>query len=331
MEIDAFTALRRDEWNRMVELTRSGSLSGAQIDELIERYQAAASDLSALRTATGDTAQSVWLSVQIAKARRRLTRARRNPLLIVREFVVEQLPAALYSVRWWSFAAAAFAVLVSVLTFGLHQQHPELLSFYGSEAQLETYAEEDFINYYSEYSESAFAAKVFTNNALIAAQAIVLGITGIFPVVALVQNAVALGTSAAVLGHVGHLDAFFLWIAPHGLLELTMVFVAAGTGLSLFWAMIVPGQQPRMDAVGRAGRRLVIVAIGTTAFLFLSGLIEGFVTRQDWPWVIKIGIGALALGAYLAYALILGRRAHIAGHDGDLEESEAGYRSVYAG
>ena len=86
-----------------------------------------------------------------------------------------------------------------------------------------------------------------------------------------------------------------------------------------------------MDAVGRAGRRLVIVAIGTTAFLFLSGLIEGFVTRQDWPWVIKIGIGALALGAYLAYSLILGRRAHIAGHDGDLEESEAGYRSVYAG
>lgn len=331
MEIDAFTALRRAEWNRMVELTRAGSLDGAQIDELIERYQCAANDLSALRTATGDSAQAVWLSVQIAKARRRLTRARRNPLVLVREFTVEQLPAALYSVRWWTLGAAVFTVLAATLVFMLHQQQPELISFYGTQAQIEQYAEKDFINYYSEFSESAFAARVFTNNALIAAQMIVLGITGIYPVFALMQNGVALGTSAALLASVGHLDVFFLWIAPHGLLELTMIFVAAGAGMALFWAMIAPGERPRRDALGIAGRRLVIVAIGTTAFLFLSGLIEGFVTRQDWPWSIKIGIGALALAAYLAYSLVLGRRAYRAGHDGDLAESEAGYRNAYAG
>lgn len=331
MEIDAVTALRRDEWNRMGELSRSGSLTGAQADELIERYQSAASDLSALRTATGDSAEAVWLSVQVANARRKLTHTRRNPLVLLRELVIEQLPAALYSVRWWTLGAAVFTILVGVLVYLLHQQNPELLSFYGSQAQLEQYAEDDFVNYYSEYSESAFAAKVFTNNAFIAAQAIILGITGLFPVYALMQNAVALGTSAAVLGHVGHLDAFFLWIAPHGLLELTMIFVAAGTGLALFWAMIAPGNMPRVDAIGYAGRRLVIVAIGTTVFLFLSGLIEGFITRQDWPWAIKIGIGAIALASYLAYSLVLGRRAYRAGHDGDLTEHDAGYRNVYAG
>lgn len=330
MEIDAFTALRREEWNRMGELTRADSLTGAETDELIERYQSAASDLSALRTATGDSAEAVWLSVQIARARRRLTRIRRNPVVMLREFVTEQLPAALYSVRWWTLAAAVFTIAVGVLVFVLHKQQPELLTFYGTQAQLESYAEADFVNYYSEYSESAFAAKVFTNNALIAAQTIVLGITGIFPIVALVQNAVALGISAAVLDHVGHLDAFFLWISPHGLLELTAIFTAAGTGVALFWAMIVPGNLPRVDAIGRAGRRLVIVAVGTTAFLLLSGLIEGYVTRQDWPWAVKIGIGALALAAYLAYTLVLGRRAYKAGHNGDVAAVDAGYRSVYA-
>jgi hypothetical protein len=82
--------------------------------------------------------------------------------------------------------------------------------------------------------------------------------------------------------------------------------------------------------MGAAGRTLIIVAVGTTIFLLLSGLVEGFVTRQDWPWAVKIGIGALALGAYLAYSLVLGRRSYRAGHRGDLRASEAGYTQVYA-
>jgi uncharacterized membrane protein SpoIIM required for sporulation len=136
--------------------------------------------------------------------------------------------------------------------------------------------------------------------------------------------------SAAVLASFGHLDAFFLWIAPHGLLEMTMIFVAGGAGFAVFWSLVVPGNRTRVDALGHAGRTLVIVAVGTTIFLLLSGLIEGFVTRQDWPWPVKIGIGALALAAYLGYSLVLGRRAYRAGHTGDLRAAEAGYTRVFA-
>ena len=34
------------------------------------------------------------------------------------------------------------------------------------------------------------------------------------------------------------LDVFFQLIIPHGLLELSAVFVAAGAGLRLFWVML---------------------------------------------------------------------------------------------
>ena len=108
-----------------------------------------------------------------------------------------------------------------------------------------------------------------------------------------------------------------------------MIFVAAGTGFALFWSLIVPGPQPRLVSAGIAGRTLVIAAVGTTIFLFISGLIEGFVTRQDWPWAVKIGIGAVALLSYLAYAYVLGYRAARAGHDGDLDAMDAGHRLVY--
>lgn len=330
MDMDVYAATRRSEWDRLQALGKQRHLSGAESDELIARYQSGATDLSAMRTTFGDTTDATALAMLLSKARMRFTRARRNPLVTVRELFVEQLPAALYAVRWWTLAAALFTVLVAIGSYTWHIMNPELMQFYGSQAQLENYAKEDFINYYSEFSETAFAAKVFTNNAWIAAVSIALGFTGLFPIMMLMQNAFALGMSAAVLGTFGHLDAFFLWIAPHGLLELTMIFVAAGAGFAVFWSLIAPGPQPRLYSVAKSGRILFLVAIGTTIFLFISGLIEGFVTRQDWPWAIKIGIGALALAGYCIYAYALGRRATRAGHDGDLDAADAGHTKVYA-
>ena len=49
------------------------------------------------------------------------------------------------------------------------------------------------------------------------------------------------------------------------------------------------------------------------------------------PWAVKITIGALALAALWVYTLVLGRRAVLAGHSGDLEETEAGSTLPEAG
>ena len=56
-----------------------------------------------------------------------------------------------------------------------------------------------------------------------------------------------------------------------------------------------------------------------------------FVTRQEWPWVIKIGIGTAALAAFLVYQWWVGGRAFRAGETGDLDESDAGARRIVAG
>lgn len=330
MDLDAFTQAHRSQWQRLGQLAALRRPSGAEIDELVEGFQSGATDLSALRTGYGETAESTHLSVRLARARLRLTGARANIVEVLGRFFVLQLPAALYRVRWWTAAAAAFTVIVAALTAWWVLANPAVLSYLGTESQLEQYATEDFVNYYSEYSETAFGARVFTNNAWIAAQCIAFGVTGFWVPYVLLQNAVGLGQTAAIMAHLDHLDVFFLWIAPHGLLELTMVFVAAGAGLKLFWAWIVPGPRSRLQALAEEGRSLITVAVGTTIFLFVSGFIEGFITRQPWPWPVKIGIGALALASYCLYAFWLGRRAALAGERGDLVAFERGARTISA-
>ena len=141
----------------------------------------------------------------------------------------------------------------------------------------------------------------------------------------LYANAVAVGRAGAIMADHDMLGVFFSLISPHGLLELTCIFIAGAAGLKLFWTMLVPGPRSRSAALATEGRALITVAVALTAALAVAGFIEAFVTPAPIPWPVKITIGAGALALLWAYTLILGRSAVQAGATGDLEEDEAGY------
>lgn len=96
------------------------------------------------------------------------------------------------------------------------------------------------------------------------------------------------------------------------------------------WAWIAPGPRTRAVALADAGRSLFTIVAGLMIMLAMSGFIEGFITRQEWPWPVKIGLGTIALLLVLAYQWVLGRRAARAGETGDLDEFEAGARQLTA-
>jgi hypothetical protein len=51
--------------------------------------------------------------------------------------------------------------------------------------------------------------------------------------------------------------------------------------------------------------------------LFVSGVIEAFVTPSGLPTWARIGVGVAAELAFLAYVFVTGGRAFRAGHTGD--------------
>ncbi|KRA22261.1 hypothetical protein ASD65_17340 [Microbacterium sp. Root61] len=331
MDLDALTAARRDEWARLHELSRTRRLTGDEVDELVARYRSASADLADIKTSAGRTVQGDHVSTLLSRARLRLTGSSENVVRQVPRFFAYQLPAALYRLRWTTLVIAiAFIAVGSLVAFWISGD-PALVATLGSEAQLEEYAENNFTDYYSENPAAVFAGTVWTNNAWIAAQCVLFGITGFWPVMVLVQNAIGVGTAAAIMLAHGRGDVFLLYILPHGLLELTSIFVAGAAGLHIFWAWVAPGRRTRGESLAAAGRSLATVAIGLVFALALSGIVEGFVTAQPWPWPVKIGIGALALAAFLVYMLVVGGRAARRGETGDLTEYESGTPTLVAG
>lgn len=330
MDADALSDARRGEWDRLHELSRQ-RLDGDGVDELIVRYRAASADLAELKTSVGDSPQGAYVSSVLAKARMRLTGTSDNILAQVGRFFTDQLPAALYRLRWTTLVVALVFIAITVGVAAWISSDPALVATLGSADFLNQYAEEDFTAYYTENPAAVFAGMVWTNNAWIAAQCVLFGVTGIWPVYVIAQNAFGLGVSGAVMATHDRLDVMVLYILPHGMLEMTSIFVAAAAGLHIFWAWVAPGHRTRATALAQEGRALATVAIGLVFALFLSGLVEGFVTGWSLPWPIKIGIGAAALGVFLVYMLLVGRRAHQRGERGDLLEYEAGTPQLVAG
>ena len=320
MDLDAFSAVHGATWARLDELAKGRRrLSGAESDELVRLYQEVATHLSTIRSVAPDPAVVSRLSDILGRARAAIAGPRSLSWADLKEFLVVSLPAALFRIRWWTVAVMVGCIAVAVLA-GVHaSRNPDVLTmFIGSETEQADYAETQFENYYSESPNASFTAQVWTNNARVAALCIALGITGIGVLMILVQNAVSVGVAGATMAKFDYLDLFFQLILPHGLLELTAVFVAGAAGLKLFWTMIDPGGRPRGRAVSEEGRALFTVALGLVLVLGVSGVIEGFVTPSTLPWPVKIAIGALALAGYWVYVLVVGRRAVRGGATGDL-------------
>lgn len=328
MDVDAFVGAHRAEWDRLAELVRrAGSLRGHDVDELVTLYQRTSTHLSMLRSAAPDPALLARLSTLVTRARAAVTGSHNPAWREVGLFFASRFPAAVYrSWRWWVPVAAVF-VLVSAAIAAWVAGSDEVRSAIAAPEEIRqlTRPGGDFETYYSSGPAASFAAGVWTNNAWVAAGALMLGVLLGLPVVYILwMNAVNVGVSAGLMADAGRLDVFLGLIAPHGLLELTAVFVAAGTGLRLGWTVIDPGPHRRSDALAVAGRSAVGMAIGLAVVLLVSGIIEAFVTPSGLPTAARIGIGLLAELAFLAYVFVLGRRAALAGDTGDLDPDLAG-------
>ncbi|MCG8967230.1 MULTISPECIES: stage II sporulation protein M [Streptomyces] len=326
MDLDVFVSAHRAEWDRLdALLRRRRRLTGVETDELVALYQRTATHLSLIQSSAPDPQLTGRLSQLVARARSAVTGTRRASWRDVTRFLTRQFPAAVYRARHWWVPTALLSTAVAALLGWWIGAHPEVQSTIAAPSELRelTRPGGQYETYYSSHPAASFAAQVWTNNAWAAALCLILGVFLGLPVIwILFQNMLNLGVGFGLMSSVGRLDTFLGLVLPHGLLELTAVFVAAGTGLRLGWTLVDPGPRTRRTALAEEGRAAIGMAIGLALVLFVSGAIEGFVTPSGLPTWARITIGVMAELAFLAYVYVLGGRAVRAGDTGDVDEAE---------
>ena len=319
MDVEAVVAAHREEWARLDELGRKRRLTGTEAEEMLDLYQRAASHLSLVQSTSADPVLTQYLSTIIARARVKSSRDFRADPGAFARFFLETFPAICYRAwRWWAGVGVAFVVLTALVAWWT-ATHPAFVSSVLSPEEISQLTRHDFEDYYSSYAAQDFAFRVWTNNAWVAALCITLGSLG-FPIPLLLwANIVNTGVSAGLMASDDRLSLFFGLILPHGMLELTSIFVAAGIGLRGFWSWIEPGPRSRADAFAAEMRTAFTATMGLVAVLALCGFIEAFVTPSGLPTPVRLLIGFTAWCSFIAYVAILGRRAVAAGVTGDVD------------
>jgi uncharacterized membrane protein SpoIIM required for sporulation len=319
VDLDAYVLEHAHEWQRLEQLIHRGRLLGAESDELVDLYAQVATHLSVVRTSAPDPSLVAHLSSLLAKARNKAVGTRVSSWRGFASFFTERFPAALYRLRWWWLGTLAANVVVTAVMMLWLLDHPNAEQSLLSPDEIDQLVNHDFEDYYSTYAASHFALQVWINNAWVSALCIALGILGV-PVIYLLFNYIE---NLAVIGSIMHRhhhgQEFWGLILPHGLLELTAVFVAGGVGLRLFWSWVEPGDLSRAQSFAHEGRTAATVALGLVGVLAVSGCIEAFVTPSPLPTWARIAIGILAEATFLAYVFVLGRQAFDRGHTGDLD------------
>jgi uncharacterized membrane protein SpoIIM required for sporulation len=323
MDVEAYVSVHQPQWDRLALLTRrQRRLTGVEAEELVQLYQRVGTHMAALRAAGADPVTVGRLSGLIADARGAVTGAQAPVWRDISRYFLVSFPAALYvSRRWWLTIGLLFYLVAAWVAWRI-LVNPEVLGSVAPPEAIQQMVDKDFASYYSENPAQDFALRVWINNATISAAVLAIGVLIVPVAFVLWSNATSLGVSAGVM--IGHDkgDVFFGLITPHGLLELTAVFVASAAGLRLGWSWIAPGPRTRMQALAQTGRATVGMAIGLAVILLITGMIEAFVTPSPLPTAVRVGVGIVVETAFFVYVWTLGRRAVQAGEYGDVEESD---------
>lgn len=294
----------------MLSGTSLRGLSKLEVREFGELYRRASTDLAIARAETRDPKLVNYLNSLVIRAHGKIYRADSNGASIVKKFFVQDFPRAVRdSSRYWLLAVAVFFIS-GTLSFLLTNYDPVFGSALGLD-HIKVMAETDQKWWLSlNDSNQIGSSQILTNNIMVSILAFAFGaFFGVGTLYILLMNGISIG---GVLGVCYRTDPAFGnalvdFMVAHGVMELTAIFLAGGAGMMIGYALIVPGDLTRSQALKKAGGEAAKIVIGCAFILFITGIIEGFLSPSPAPNFIKYGTGIITGLLFFTYVAVVGR------------------------
>ena len=312
---ERFVARKRNGWDafydvaRRVERAGLKALAPALIPGFAASYREVAADLARARTYGVDPTVIEYLERLVSAGHNVLYGARGRPGLNLAHRVLREYPAAVVRsaryvlIAWALFAGSAIAGYVLLREQPALAQEivsPVLVNRAEQAAERQarglSYAQQDAAD------RPELAAVLISNNVMVCFYVFAGGLlAGTWTVLVLLMNGLGMGIALGLFANYGALPYLTTFVAGHGVLELTAIFISAGAGLRLARALVAPGDLTRRDALVIEGRLAAPMVAVVVLLLVLAGAIEGLLSASDAPVALKIAVGAASavlLGLY---------------------------------
>ncbi len=317
MLAEDFITIKRPAWERLTTLlnrSQSGlvNLSAEELQELGRLYRQATSDLAVARRDFAAHAVTGYLNGLVARAHASIYRDKSARLRQLGLFFSQTFPRIFRAT--WGYTLASFLMffLPALVCFLVAYRDPDVMVRYFPAIQdtiSDIQAGHEWWKSINDEGRTASSSFIMTNNIRVAFMAFAGGVLfGILTLYVLAMNGILLGSIAGAAQAFSFADNLWGFVAAHGVIELSVIFIAGGAGLQLGWSLFRPGLLTRRAALVVATRRAIQLLFGCVPLLVIAGLIEGFISPSNLPLAFKLMV-ALASGVLLYGYLILGGRA----------------------
>ena len=313
MQHDSFVRARQDDWRRLeqllAQLDKKGwrTLQAQDLEALTSLYLGASSDLAQAATHFPQGQTHRYLNALVARTHARLYGTRTTTWRGILAFFWYRIPETFW--RLWRPILLAFLLFLAGALAGAAAAHwqphfaaslvpAQFRDLVASGGSLPKPGNPDA----SALEAPMMSSYIMVNNIQVSALAFALGATaGLGTAYVLFQNGLLMGVLAVLFSRQWAL-LFWSLILPHGVIELTAIFLAGGAGLHFAAGLIHPGDLPRSAALARHGREAITLVVAVVPMLITAGLIEGFITPSPVAPGVKLTIAALTflpLAVYL--------------------------------
>lgn len=154
------------------------------------------------------------------------------------------------------------------------------------------------------WNHPLMSSYIMVNNISVSLKAFVFGITlGIGTLYVLFANGTMLGSLTGLVYLYSDPLNYWSLILPHGIFELTAIFISGAAGLVLAKSILLPGDYLRRHSLVSGAKKAVALMGGVVLLLVIAGIIEGFFTplmiAAQWKLLFAF-ITLIVLSVYFA-------------------------------
>jgi uncharacterized membrane protein SpoIIM required for sporulation/uncharacterized RDD family membrane protein YckC len=303
---ERFVIRKRDAWEAFRVLAgqaeRGGlkQLGAAAIPAFAAQYREIAADLARARTYGVDPRVLEYLERVVGAGHNALYGRHTVDRVRVDRVLLREIPAAVVASRGYVLAALLTFALPAVTGYLLLRERPAVAEEVVADGIIARAREgverrAQGIGYAEAPSMylPVVASRLITNNVQVAFFAFALGSTaGLGTLVILVMNGLFFGAVLGLFANYSLAGWLLTFVAGHGVLELTAIFIAGGAGFRIAGAIIAPGDRTRRDALVLEGRMAIRMVAAAVTLLAIAGTIEGLLSASDAPAAYKYAVSA---------------------------------------